>query len=746
MSINLKKVLLYYCLLFFITANLQAQCTLIATSSSSTAGYTQVYVLVDTNGDIVAQNTTGTFTSLAVGSYTIHALNYDPSNVPAPLPSALIGQPIANVGTTTVGCYNSDFLTDYVTRVCATCQATTTVCETDPVVATSSGGNATYTQLYVLVNTGTGLVEATNATGTFTGMVAAANSYRVYALNYDPLSPPAPMPIVGQAVALVGTTISGCYNSDFLIDYACFNITSCATSCVNEYSVCENENITASSSGANLGYTQVYILTDDLGNFIAQNTTGIFSSVGFTLGDTYRVHALNYNPLNPPAPLPSVLAIGAGISTITGGCFNADFLTDYICFTIGCPCTGKLVQYSPDQGIAGAVGDKLYTMATAYCDDVSGWRYYYDPVAPADLLFAIEHKPAGGNSSDFTAQVTIGVNDYATTIGYDEPLSGQDLVNFEANFSMGRYWDVDVLSGTLNGNVNVRFYYKPAEYTTTNTAAAAWKTANEPAAIVAGYVGLAQLIPYWFKTNDNTAYDAVPDLATTTVNTGNILVLNDDYVGTNVAAITNNRNYVQFDNQISTFSGGTIAFRVTPVPIILDNAIVHFSGEKVGSTNQIHWTIDQEVEVADYVLMRSQNGIQSEELVRQSPLGQTTYLMTDVEPYIRTYYRLKVVQLNGTYNYTNWVVFERRAIDANTIRVYPNPAENDVAIDFWSDKKSTINFKIIDVLGRVLKNQQIEMTLGQNHYTLDLIDLPSAMYVLTIGDGVNQVVRKITKL
>jgi len=745
MSINLKKVLLYYCLLLFVTTNVQAQCTLTATSSGSAAGYTQVYVLVGSNGDIVAQNATGTFTSVGVGTYQIHALNYDPSNAPTPLPSVLIGQPIANVGTTTAGCFNSDFLTDFVTRVCGSCQQTTTVCETDAVVATSSGGNGSYTQLYVLVNAATGLVEATNNTGTFTGMVTAGNSYQVYALNYDPSNVPAPLPTVGQAVTVVGSTTAGCFNSDFLTDYVCFNITSCATSCVKEYNVCENENIMASSSGGNLGYTQVYVLTDALGNFIAQNTTGIFSTVGFTLGDTYHVHALNYNPANPPAPLPSALVLGTPISTIAGGCFNADFLTDYVCYTIGCPCTGKLVQYAPDQAVAGNTGTQ-YTMATAYCDDVSGWRYYYDPAVPTDLLFAIEHKPAGGNTNDFTAQVTIGVNDYSTTTGYDVPLTGQDLVNFEANFAMGRYWDVDVLSGALNGNVNVRFYYKSGEYTAANVAAAAWKTAYEPAAISAGHAGLTQLTPYWFKTNDNTAYNPAPDLEPTTVNSGNILVLNADYIGTNAAAVTNNKNYCQFDNQISSFSGGTVAFRVTPVPIILDNAIVHFSGEKVGNSNQLHWTIDREDDVVDYVLMRSEDGIQSEELARQNPLGQTGYSIADTEPYLRTYYRLKVVNQDGSYNYTNWVVLERQAIDANTVRVYPNPTNDAVAIDFWSDKESSINLKVIDVLGREIKNQSIETKVGQNHYRLDMMDLPSAMYVLSIGEGAERIVRKITKL
>jgi gliding motility-associated-like protein len=235
--------------------NVQAQCTLSATSSGFNAAYTQVYVLVDQNGNIVDQNTTGTFNSVANGVYQIHALNYDPANAPAPLPSGLIGSPLTGVGSTTAGCYNADFLTDFVTQVCGSCQQTLEFCDGESVVITSSGSTVGYTQTYVLVDTATGLIVATNSSGDFTSDVSVGNSYQVYALNYNPADAPSPLPTVGQGVMDVGSTSAGCYNSDFLTDYVCVSIlatstgTDVQTAC-DSYTWIDGNNYTASNNTA----------------------------------------------------------------------------------------------------------------------------------------------------------------------------------------------------------------------------------------------------------------------------------------------------------------------------------------------------------------------------------------------------------------------------------------------------------------------------------------------------------------
>jgi hypothetical protein len=363
---SLKHILLLSLLSILVGTTVCAQCTLTATSSGGNAVYTQVYVLVNaSNNNIVAQNTTGIFTAVAVGNYNIHALNYDPSNAPAPLPAALIGMPVSDVGSTTAGCFNADFLTDFVTRNCpsASCVQSSDVCENTPIIATSSGGNATYTQVYVLADDSGNFLDQ-NITGTFaTTSLSTGSTYQVYALNYDPSDPPTTLPSDLSAGDPLSGITGGCFNSDFLTDFVCFNIVVCV--CTD---VCSTNSITATSSGGNTTYTQVYVLADDTGNFVAQNSTGTFPAASLTVGNTYNVHALNYDPSNPPTTLPSDLSVGDPLSNITGGCFNSDFLTDIVCFNIiTCACTDVCNTASIIATSSG--GNAAYTQVYVLADD-----------------------------------------------------------------------------------------------------------------------------------------------------------------------------------------------------------------------------------------------------------------------------------------------------------------------------------------------------------------------------------------
>ncbi len=346
--ISIIKFYIYILLIISILYQnkLCAQCDFTVSSSGANAAYTQVYVLVDAANNIVAENLTGTFLAVPTGNYRLHALNYNPADPPAPLPSALIGQSINLVGSTTSGCVNSDFFTDFLARSCGGCAATRTVCSTDPIIITSSNATPAYTQLYVLVDAVTSQVVATNLTGDFTGQVLAGIGYQIHALNYEPSNAPNPLPTAGAMIGATGNISAGCYNSDFLTDYVCLNVTNCATSCFKSQNVCPADNIVAKASGANAAFTQMYVLADDAGRFIAQNNTGVFPAAAFALGATLRVHALNFDPANPP----NAFAAGDMINSINTGCFNSDFLSDYVCFTIDCT-----ILAAQDLQLSGAV-------------------------------------------------------------------------------------------------------------------------------------------------------------------------------------------------------------------------------------------------------------------------------------------------------------------------------------------------------------------------------------------------------
>jgi len=342
------RIILYINILLLFAAVSSAQCDISASSSGATSGYTQVYVLTDLNGIVIAQNSTGTFPAVSSGNYRVYALNFNPIDPPAPLPANLIGQSVTLVGTQTAGCFNADFFTDYINRSCASCFYTRTICANAPILVSTSAENLSYTQLYVLVDASNGLVVSVNSSGNFTGQVSAGNSYQIHALNYDPLNPPSPLPSAGQPLNTIGTVSNGCYNADFLSDFICYNITTCFNDCFRITSICPGQDIIARSSGENTAYEQVYVLTNAVGNFISQNTTGVFPTASLPLGD-YRVYALNYSTSNPPNPLPSMLAVGSPVSLVTGGCFNQDFLNDYLCFNLGCLLGGNLLSFSGEK-------------------------------------------------------------------------------------------------------------------------------------------------------------------------------------------------------------------------------------------------------------------------------------------------------------------------------------------------------------------------------------------------------------
>lgn len=191
--------------------------------------------------------------------------------------------------------------------------------------------NAAYTTEYVLLDLATGTVAAVNATGDFTADLVAGGSYQIHILNYDPADAPAGAPV---AVGAAPTDVTGgCFDAGFTTEFVCVTVNPIVVSnCLATQTFCEGDPIQVSAGGTeNTAYTTEYALVDaTTGLVIDANTTGAFTA-GVD-GDSYQIHVLNYDPLDPPAGVP--LAAGADPAAVTGGCFDADFLTEFICVTV----------------------------------------------------------------------------------------------------------------------------------------------------------------------------------------------------------------------------------------------------------------------------------------------------------------------------------------------------------------------------------------------------------------------------
>ena len=213
------------------------------TGYESSAGYIQHYIIVDANDNILAQNTSGSFTSTDYGpSYlgmlSVYAVNTNDVNL----------MPIANgnnwtnfSATVNATCANSIGPLQFNI---INCQATT-ICSGNDITESTSGFTTTsgYQQLYIMVDTTTNAIISYNTIGTFTSSDYGANVgvFSIYALNtndinlVNQLSSQSWSTISSNAIATCADIIGPKY---YQIDICC-DLQASAT--ITDES-CENEN------------------------------------------------------------------------------------------------------------------------------------------------------------------------------------------------------------------------------------------------------------------------------------------------------------------------------------------------------------------------------------------------------------------------------------------------------------------------------------------------------------------------
>lgn len=78
------------------------------------------------------------------------------------------------------------------------------------------------------------------------------------------------------------------------------------------------------------------------------------------------------------------------------------------------------------------------------------------------------------------------------------------------------------------------------------------------------------------------------------------------------------------------------------------------------------------------------------------------------------------------------------------LKVYPNPATNYVNVEFTLAQSEIITMQLMDLAGKVLKQNTVEGLDGANQHTLDIQGVAQGMYLLEINTSTGKSVRKIT--
>lgn len=129
-----------------------------------------------------------------------------------------------------------------------------------------------------------------------------------------------------------------------------------------------------------------------------------------------------------------------------------------------------------------------------------------------------------------------------------------------------------------------------------------------------------------------------------------------------------------------------------------------------------------------------------------APLQDDTQaFIDDFRLYDRAITPEEVTQLFNEPQNTNSVsVIENKDIITN-LTIFPNPATNQLSVDFMASTNQPTTVQVYDQLGKLVCAQKIETVLGQNKVIINTNNLAKGFYYLTLSSGEKNVNVKFVK-
>ncbi|MGB1216492.1 MAG: choice-of-anchor Q domain-containing protein, partial [Saprospiraceae bacterium] len=359
---------------------------------------------------------------------------------------------------------------------------------------------------------------------------------------------------------------------------------------------------------------------------------------------------------------------------------------------------------TPGLGISTIQADWEFT-------DNTGWTHYCN-CANEELLLSL--KENGNNVGTIGVDLTVEVSldeDYGQGNGLD--LTSATYNSYPMWLTMNRYWNVFPANQPTTP-VGVRFYFDTSDESDVQT-------------MVNSYGGtFSDYKDFVFYKVDYNAYPHDPSIPladfheyTYTSGTPAANEWTDGLMGVDL--------YAEF--QVNSFSGGSAAGNgSSSLPLEL----LSFTGKMKEKHVTLDWTTAFEINVDGFQIERSTDAVNFRQIgwlsAKNDDSGNiSSYDWKDheVENGNVYYYRLKQLDLDGTYEYSKIVAVKVNG-KKQTIEIFPKLVSSHLYVQFENDEKDYL------IIINNLQGQKVKEVLTTGNTQLDIMDVPNGSYFISI--------------
>jgi hypothetical protein len=199
-----------------------------------------------------------------------------------------------------------------------------------------------------------------------------------------------------------------------------------------------------------------------------------------------------------------------------------------------------------------------------------------------------------------------------------------------------------------------------------------------------------------------------------------------------------------FNTQTVTFAqsqsiyGNQLMVGANNNPLPVELLFINAKANKLDAI--VRWSTASEYNSRGFAIERSFDGTTFTEIdfVKSAGNSKSTlqYSYQNVDVFTQTplvYYRLKQVDVDGSYTYSEVVSVKQAASNTEQVVVYPNPIISDVTVELETLKAGKAEIMITDITGKIIDKTTVEVNQGFNKYTLNQTQgLTHGLYMITI--------------
>jgi len=227
-----------------------------------------------------------------------------------------------------------------------------------------------------------------------------------------------------------------------------------------------------------------------------------------------------------------------------------------------------------------------------------------------------------------------------------------------------------------------------------------------------------------------------------------------DYITSNISLPTNSTNTnVYFNTSGDFYLPGALVFTVDINPVVLPVEMLSFDAKRKDNSVKLEWATASESNNDYFEIERSTNSFKWKAIERMAGQGQSTSyqfydwedetasaFVTKESPADQTiYYRLKQVDFNGKFSYSDIRPIRFEFSEAFNFSIYPNPSKASAKINFSNTRDSVIDIKITDTNGKTIYTTHFS---PGNLNGVDLFNFKSGTYFIEAKAEMNLMRKK----